>query len=454
MLDSLFVLGRHGHVVLDKHWCEPTPRQACEWFWQRVGAAGQPSLLPPVLLPPGGSMLVHVRRGDLFLLGAVGADVAPLFAIEMLDLVAATFADYFGEVSERALRSNFVGAQQVLEELADRGAPLHTEPNVLHALLPPPSRVGALVAAVTGTPRVASSLPESALSATPWRRVGARYAVDELTLEIHEALDATVDGATSMLQRAEVWGEVACVSALSGTPSLVLSFSNSHMLEDVALHRSVDARRWATSREAAFVPPDGRFILLTYRVRGISALPIYVAPSAAVLPPDAATPPATPTGNGSREGGGSGARPRTARLSVVVGSRHAGGLCLEDVKVSLQLPSCAASPSCAAGATWPSLSADAGRVSSVPESRRVTWAVGRVDGERALALTGTLALGPSACAAQPGDPLPLTASVEFRLPGRLASGLQVRELRLEREPYAPYKGVRLSTRAGRFQVRT
>ena len=49
------------------------------------------------------------------------------------------------------------------------------------------------------------------------------YAV-QIFLDVTERLDATIDGRSSMLQRAEVFGEVACRCALSGMPQLTLSF--------------------------------------------------------------------------------------------------------------------------------------------------------------------------------------------------------------------------------------
>lgn len=42
------------------------------------------------------------------------------------------------------------------------------------------------------------------MSDAPWRRVGVRYAADELYIDLMERIDAVVDANTGMLRTAEV----------------------------------------------------------------------------------------------------------------------------------------------------------------------------------------------------------------------------------------------------------
>ena len=81
-----------------------------------------------------------------------------------------------------------------------------------------------------------AELPAGALGAAPWRRDGVHYANNEVYLDITERLDATVDGRSSLLRRAEVRGEVECSCSLSDRPDLTLSFHEAQFLDDCAFH--------------------------------------------------------------------------------------------------------------------------------------------------------------------------------------------------------------------------
>ena len=139
-MDSLFILGKRGNVVLEKHWRTPLSRQMVDPFWAQVMAAEQPSDVAPAVATAH-HVLLHVLRNELCLIGVVARDVPPLLTYELLHRVADTFELYFRELTEEAIRDNFVTVYQLLDEMLDHGVPVHTEPNMLQELVLP-SNVG------------------------------------------------------------------------------------------------------------------------------------------------------------------------------------------------------------------------------------------------------------------------------------------------------------------------
>jgi hypothetical protein len=125
--------------------------------------------------------------------------VAPLLVIEFLHRVADIFKDYLHELTEAALKENFVSAYEVrpgtcmrvlgvppfspldpcrlsvwtsrtqlLEEMMDNGFPLTTEPSILKELIPPTTmmtRVVNTVSGATGCVRASVSAPAPCLFA-------------------------------------------------------------------------------------------------------------------------------------------------------------------------------------------------------------------------------------------------------------------------------------------------
>ena len=443
LLESLIVLGRAGNIILEKHWRAPLHRSVVEAFWSAVLAADgdgtSSSAAPSPALVVSRHALLHVRRAGLYLVGAVERDVPPLLVLELLGRIADVFELYFRELSEEALRDNFVTAYQLLDEMVDHGVPVHTEPNVLTELVLPPGKMRSMVAAVRGDSQVGGELPAAATGPTPWRRDGASHTANEVYLDITESLDAQVDGATSMLRHAEVFGEVRCTCSLSGKPELTLRLDDAGV-EDPAFHPSVKLARWERERVVSFVPPDGPFRLFTYRVRRITALPLYVNPQI-TFGPKRGSPTAPAAAAAGENGGGGGAE--EGRVTIVVGAKHTGGKAVEDVRVSFPLPPNASAAGCDLSATLGTVSVERGAC---------VWHIGRLpkDGTNP-SLSGAFTLD---AGGRPARELAIPVSADFRVSGYAVSGLRVASLTLENEAYKPYKGVKMVTRAGRFQVRT
>jgi len=54
-------------------------------------------------------------------------------------------------------------------------------------------------------------------------------------------------------------------SCILGTPELLLSFTNPHVLSDCSFHPCIRLQRWSRDKIFSFVPPDGKFTLAEYR---------------------------------------------------------------------------------------------------------------------------------------------------------------------------------------------
>ncbi len=75
----------------------------------------------------------------------------------------------------------------------DNGLPFTTEPNALMEMIPPTNILKKVVGGITGQSTVSSNLPDGSLSNTPWRKMGVRYATNEIYFDIIEEIDCTID---------------------------------------------------------------------------------------------------------------------------------------------------------------------------------------------------------------------------------------------------------------------
>lgn len=223
--------------------------------------------------------LVSIYREDVFLLATTTRETAPLTIIEFLHRVFEILEEYFGSVEEDTIKDNFSTVYQLLEEMMDYGYPLTTEPNALKAMIKPPSVISRITAATVGGSNVSDILPDGTISNMPWRKTGVKYAQNEIYLDIIEEIDAIVDKNGSIIS-SEVSGIIAANSRLSGVPDLALTFVDPDVIDDCSFHPCVRYNRFEREKVVSFVPPDGAFELMRYRVhtQGNVAAPCYAQP--------------------------------------------------------------------------------------------------------------------------------------------------------------------------------
>ncbi|KAG5180913.1 Mu homology domain-containing protein [Tribonema minus] len=455
MIQSLFIMSNAGEVLIEKHWREVTPRSVCDYFWDEVCKLEDREEIPPIMAVNKG-FIISVYRYDMFLIAKVQQETPPLLCIEFLHRVLDILADYLGAVDETSIKESFSLVYQLLEEMMDNGHPMTTEPNALKAMIKPPTVMGRVVAAATGrSDAISEALPDGTISAMPWRKAGVRYAQNEIYLDIIEEVDAIV-AANGQVVSSEVTGSIQAVSHLSGIPDLLLTFQDPSLIDDCSFHPCVRYGRFERDRVVSFVPPDGAFELMRYRVatgahhilpRGNIIPPLYC--NATVSFSDGAGGGGGGGSGGSGSGGGSGG----GRVHVGLGTRAPNSLrfpgrktasMLEDVEVTVPFPRAVRTAN---------LSATAGTVLFDEAAKVARWSVGKLAmgsvGQRPPQMAGALVL-------QPGARLEESPSIHvaWKVPVASISGLSIASLQLTNERYKPYKGVRTLTKSGKFTVRT
>ena len=299
----------------------------------------------------------------------------------------------------------------------DNGYPLTTEPNALKAMIKPPTVTGRLATALTGQSGVSDVLPDGTISSMPWRKAGVKYAQNEIYLDVIEEVDAIVDRAGQIVS-SEVSGIVHANSRLSGIPDLTLTFLDPEVIDDCSFHPCVRMNRYERDRVVSFVPPDGEFELMKYRVTDTVNLPFKVIP------------------NVQEEG------QTRVSLPVKVVANFSPKLFASNVVIKIPAP-----PNTARAR----IHKPTGSAKWEAQERAVVWRVRRFPGGQESTITAELELAKSTRTKAWSRP-PL--AIEFQVPMFTASGLHVRFLKVfEKSSYTTTKWVRYITRGGSYQVR-
>ncbi len=409
------------------------------------------NMVPPVMEVPesdhGTLYVVSIVRDGITYLAVCLAEQSPLWILEFLHRMADIFSEHYlgGVADEAAMKDNFSTIYQLLEEMVDYGWPLTTEPNALRAMIRPPTVYSKLQEVMTGSTNtlVSDALPSGTVSNMPWRAAGVSYTQNEIYIDIIEEVDAILDAMGNIIS-SDVNGSIHCQCHLSGIPDLLLTFQDPSVIDDCAFHPCVRYQRFEQDDAVSFVPPDGNFILMKYRI-----VQQRQNPNGMLLEPPMYCHPQWNVSKSANAGS------FTGRLVLQVGVRtmssliyttsrgRRGPMVVEDVSVLIPFPKSVKT------ATAP-FQVTVGSVIYDEASKVARWTIGKIDsattsGGLKPQLTATLELMQ--------DELLPHVSMQWKIPLASVSGLTVGGLSLTGEAYRPYKGVRNITKSGLFQIR-
>uniref|UniRef100_A0A8C6XQS1 AP-1 complex subunit mu-2 n=1 Tax=Naja naja TaxID=35670 RepID=A0A8C6XQS1_NAJNA len=179
------------------------------------------------------------------------------------------FSEYFKELEEESIRDNFVIVYELLDELMDFGFPQTTDSKILQEYI---TQQGNKLEIAK------SRVPSTVTNAVSWRSEGLKYKKNEVFIDVIESVNLLVNANGSVLL-SEIVGSIKLKVFLSGMPELRLGLNDrvlfeltgrgknkSVELEDVKFHQCVRLSRFDNDRTISFIPPDGDFELMSYRL--------------------------------------------------------------------------------------------------------------------------------------------------------------------------------------------
>lgn len=464
MINSIFLLSPTGEVLIERHFRGVTSRSICDYFWEKASASlaitgistttTSDSLhdsVPPILEVPEGDrslFLFNILRDGLSYLAACPAEVSPLLILEFLHRVADTFQDYFGTpADESAIKENFSTVYQLLEEMVDYGWPLTTEPNALKAMIRPPTMMEKFQQVVTGssTGVVANELPNGTISNMPWRKAGVSYQNNEVYIDIVEEIDTIVD-VNGRVISSDISGSVQVQSQLSGVPDVLLTFKDPSVIDDCSFHPCVRYGRFEMDKVVSFVPPDGNFELMRYRVgdssKQLLTPPIFCSPKLSYGASNTNNnTPNTPSSPG-RINVTVGVRPIS---SLVFSQGKKGPIVIDDVSVTIPFPRIVRTAN---------LTVNVGSVLYDEATKVATWLIGKLEErKKAPQLTGTMVLLDNHSSHHPSSDEHPPLQLNWKIPSASVSGAAISGLSLTGENYRYYKGFRNIAKSGNYQIR-
>jgi len=402
---------------------------------------------PPVFVMPDGYSYMHVKRNGLIFGCATEKNISPVVVIELLSKIAKVFKDYCGTLSEESIRKNFILLYELLDELLDYGYPQVTQTENLKAFV---YNEPIVVSAVADTgkminPKTASASAVhkpviSSVNADGKKTSLAANQKNEIFVDILERL-SVLFSSNGYVLNSTIDGCIQMKSYLAGNPQLRLalnedlivgknsgstSYSSGVTVDDINFNDCVNLSEWDHGRTLSFYPPDGEFIVLSYRMTGEFKTPFRIFPSIEEVEPNKLE--------------------IAVHIRAEIPDNHFGA----NVSIEVPLPHSTTTATCNVVSTPGATGVNAEYVS---QDKKLVWTLKKFPGctEQTMRAKITLS-GP--CTSQIRREIgPINMSYE--IPMYNVSSLQVRYLRIaENMPgYTPYRWVRYVTQSNSYVCR-
>jgi AP-1 complex subunit mu len=267
-----------------------------------------------------------------------------------------------------------------------------------------------------------------------WRTEGIKHRKNEIFLDVIEKLNLLVSSNGTVLH-SEIIGSVQMKSFLSGMPELKLGLNDKLMfeatgrstsrikaveLEDIKFHQCVRLARFENDRTISFIPPDGEFELMSYRLNTQVKPLIWVE---AVVEPHSHS---------------------RIEYMIKAKSQFKSRSIANNVEIVIPVP---------ADVDTPSFKASIGTVTYFPDRNAIVWTIKQFSGTKEYLMRAHFGL-PSITSDEGGDHWKAPIEVKFEIPYFTVSGLQVRYLKIiEKSGYQALPWVRYITMNGNYQLR-
>ncbi|CAG8887312.1 unnamed protein product [Penicillium nalgiovense] len=269
MASALFFLDLKGKTLLARNYRGDIPMSAVENFPILLSDAEEESSAVPPCFSHEGINYLYIRHSNLYILALTKRNTNATEILLFLHKLVEVFTEYFKVLEEESIRDNFVVIYELLDEMMDFGYPQTTESKILQEYITQESH----------KLDVQARPPIAVTNAVSWRSEGIRYRKNEVFLDVVESLNLLVSANGNVL-RSEILGAVKMKCYLSGMPELRLGLNDKAMfettgratrgksveMEDVKFHQCVRLSRFENDRTISFIPPDGEFELMSYRL--------------------------------------------------------------------------------------------------------------------------------------------------------------------------------------------
>uniref|UniRef100_A0A158Q7C8 MHD domain-containing protein n=1 Tax=Elaeophora elaphi TaxID=1147741 RepID=A0A158Q7C8_9BILA len=437
---AIYILDLKGKAIISRNYRGDIDMGVIDKFMPLLLEREEEGRQSPALEHPEATF-IYVRHSNLYcningediVVSTSRKNVNVTLVLTFLYKIVEVFGEYLKDVEEESIRDNFVVIYELLDEMMDFGYPQTTEGKILQEFI---TQEGHKL-------ETAPRPPMAVTNAVSWRSEGLKYRKNEVFLDVIESVNLLAN-ANGVVLQSEIVGSVKMRVYLTGMPELRLGLNDKVLfessgrgknrsveLEDVKFHQCVRLSRFENDRTISFIPPDGEFELMSYRLMTVVKPLIWM--EAVVERHTHSRVEYMIKANGYH---------RVFQNSYMAKSQFKRRSTANNVEIIIPVPSDADSPK---------FKTSIGTVKYTPEQNSFIWTIKSFPGGKEYLMRAHFNLPSVQCEDREGRP---PMKVKFEIPYFTTSGIQVRYLKIiEKSGYQALPWVRYITQNGDYQLR-
>ena len=270
-ISAIYFLDRKGRIIIFRNYRGEVDQDISECFINEVLELDEANMKPAFTVDD--VHYIWIRHQNIYIVAVGKRNINVAMTFSFLHKLKDILIDYFYILEEETVKDNFVLIYELLDEIMDHGYPQITEGKILKDL----------IMISSNKKNIKNSKENLALTSTmtntvSWRKEGIKYNVNEAWLDVVEKVDELISSDGNVLS-SQINGSVIMKSFLSGMPTVTVGLNdkivlqnlgkdttNSIEMDDLKFHQCVNKKKYDSQRIIEFIPPDGEFELMSYRL--------------------------------------------------------------------------------------------------------------------------------------------------------------------------------------------
>lgn len=428
MLSSFMIVNLRGDVLVYREYSDAVKRlEFNEFSTYLLSTKG---LKENPIIYFNGTSYFYIKQKDLFVIVSTKANpnaaMVFQFLYQFLNICKAYFAQ---ELNDSTVRKNFVIIYELLDEILDYGVPQITEPEVLKRYI----LEGGLKLEQLSDFDKLKQITMQATGANSWRPDGIFYKKNNIYIDLIETVNLTFSNKGQVL-KFDIAGAIECKSELSGMPECKFGMNdklllqrdfaggaqgdrNAVVINDLKFDQCVKLSKFDKERAITFIPPDGKFTLMNYRISDATQVPIKLMCLF------------------SKTG-------YKMEYKIKMRAEFESSNSAENIELKIPIP-----PETAKKNTNPGV----GKAKYESDQNAIVWRIKKFQGGKEALLRVDLEMAKEWNEADWNRP---PISLNFSIPMFTVSGVKVSFLKImEKSGYKPYKWIRYLTKSGEYTHR-
>ncbi|KAG4302718.1 hypothetical protein PCANB_001069 [Pneumocystis canis] len=292
MISAIYFYNQKGEVLISRSYRQDLKRSVADIF--RVYVLFNTKVDSPINTIDTETFF-HIKHENIYIVAITKNNANTALVFEFLYQIISLHKGYFKKFNEDIIKNNFTLIYELLDEIMDFGYPQNTDINSLKMYITTEE-----IKSEHDIKNNSSKITRHVTGAISWRESDISYRKNAVFVDIIENINVLMN--TNTILRSDISGQITIKSNLSGMPECKIGFNDKLLISNDGLpaissditkaetveesitlrncyfHQCVKLNYFDTNKSIVFIPPDGEFELMRYRVTENIHLPFQVIP--------------------------------------------------------------------------------------------------------------------------------------------------------------------------------